>query len=364
MLAWGVAFALLSTTLPMLETLADRPDYVRFTAALSWFWLYRSHRTEGRCWLRHSLAHARSVDLRIMSRARALDGATVLAISQGDYEEAEQFATEYLAFSRTIDDTWSEAAALNLLGVIARAAGDLDRAADAFSAAHALFQQQSLSDWAAIALLNLGTVAFWRGDWARAKAAGTEALTLFRRQSDDYGTAVALSDLALTAAQEGDHSGAALLFAECLETWRNVGTKEVLVDWLAKVATLATAGQQAALGVSLLAAATQVAATMSYSFEPPESARQEQALMTARSMLKADELASGQVEGRSWTLEEAVVRASDFLNWLPNAAIPRRITDKAGPYGLTPRDLDVLRLLVDGLSDRLIGEALFISQAR
>jgi len=33
----------------------------------------------------------------------------------------------------------------------------------------------------------------------------------------------------------------------------------------------------------------------------------------------------------------------------------------AAPYGLTPRELDVLRLLVEGRSDRQIGEALSIS---
>ena len=34
--------------------------------------------------------------------------------------------------------------------------------------------------------------------------------------------------------------------------------------------------------------------------------------------------------------------------------------DDASGFGLTPRELDVLRLLVEGRSDREIGEALFI----
>ena len=40
---------------------------------------------------------------------------------------------------------------------------------------------------------------------------------------------------------------------------------------------------------------------------------------------------------------------------------PPRPDDARPSHGLTPRELDVVRLIVEGRSDRAIGEALFIS---
>ena len=65
-------------------------------------------------------------------------------------------------------------------------------------------------------------------------------------------------------------------------------------------------------------------------------------------------------EGRRLTLEEAIAIATDFLTGLEQPPTDEQ-SDTSAPYGLTPRELDVLRLLIDGRSDRQIGDVLCIS---
>jgi DNA-binding CsgD family transcriptional regulator len=73
-----------------------------------------------------------------------------------------------------------------------------------------------------------------------------------------------------------------------------------------------------------------------------------------RAALGAKAFAEAWSLGRLLTLEEAVSEA--FALAAPEAS-PRAPRDATG---LTPREVDVLRLLVEGKSDREIGEALFI----
>ena len=216
----------LRAALSWFEATGDTDGFVRLAAALAWFWLYRSHRTEGQRWLTRAVEQARVAGLRTIARTRVLDGATVLAFTQGDYARAEGLAVEYLAVSQEIDDLWGAAAALNLMGVVARAEGEFARAAEVFTEALTLCQRQALADWTAPALRNLGTVAYWQGTFDRATALGTEALMLVRRQDDDFGTAMVLCDLALAASHGPDPANAVALFLDSLDAWRKIGNKE------------------------------------------------------------------------------------------------------------------------------------------
>jgi DNA-binding CsgD family transcriptional regulator len=204
-------------------------------------------------------------------------------------------------------------------------------------------------------------VAYWQGTFDRATALGTEALVLFRRQDDDFGTAMVLCDLALAASHGPDPANAVALFLDSLDAWRKIGNKEGLVDWLPCVATLAIACRWHELGVRLLAAVERASETIGYRFEPPELARQEQALDVAQSTLGLAAYTEAMAEGRRLTLESAIATATELLTALREEPAAKEEQKKPAPYGLTRRELDVLRLLIDGRSDRQIGDALSIS---
>ena len=176
-------YANLQAALGWLEANEPGDGFVRLAAALGWFWLHRRSRAEGRRWLEAAIAQGQASGARTIALARALDGAGVLAFSQGDYARAEAFITEYLALSQELDDPWGTPAALNLLGVVARAREEFGRAQDYFTEALTLFRARNEAGWCALVLLNLGTIAYWTGRLDEAEAHIQEALTIYRQQS-------------------------------------------------------------------------------------------------------------------------------------------------------------------------------------
>ncbi len=90
----------------------------------------------------------------------------------------------------------------------------------------------------------------------------------------------------------------------------------------------------------------------------PERAAYERAADAARSALGAEEFASAWAAGRALPLDRATAEARAVGD---AAAAEPAGTAPAAAHGLTPREAEVLRLLVEGRSDREIGAALFIS---
>ncbi len=264
----------LRAALTHLGETAETEASLRLAGALAPFWLFHSHRGEGRGWLKLALDRARGAAA-AAPRAKAVGGAAILAFSQGDYGRAAELAEESLTLRQDQGDNWGIATALNLLGAVERGRGDYDLAALRFEAALALFEETGDTGWIALARGNLGILAFWRGDLEQATALLEDAVALYRQAGDlyAYGAAATLSDLALVSCDRGDHTRAAALFAESLTRWREVGTKEGLADWLARVAVLAAERGQFAQAVRVFGAAESLCEAIGYAFELPARAR-------------------------------------------------------------------------------------------
>jgi len=152
---------------------------------------------------------------------------------------------------------------------------------------------------------------------------------------------------------------------QSIEQWQRVGTREGMIDWLTRVATLAAVHGQPDQAMSWFAAAEQVSTTLGYVLDVPERVRQRPALERARLALGADRAEAAWVAGLETQLEMAVHQARGWLVTLlavPGVEhVPVAPPTCAGGAGLTPREMDVLYLLVEGHSDRQIGERLYIS---
>src|SRR5262249_55028679 len=96
---------------------------IRLAGALSRFWDIRGHFDEGRQQLSAILGAEEPVQ-RTAARARALNGAGVLAYSQGDYTAAKATLVESLAVSRELDDRPATARSLSNVALVALAQGD------------------------------------------------------------------------------------------------------------------------------------------------------------------------------------------------------------------------------------------------
>jgi non-specific serine/threonine protein kinase len=353
----------LRAALDWLKQSGDAPGLLRLSGFLGWFWFYRSHRAEGRTWLERALTPA-GLDAFPPDRARALQGLGTIALFRGEYEYATAVTEESLSLSRALGDTWSSAMALNLLGAIARGQGRLDEAVPLLE--EAIGHLRLLGDEARLALAtcNLGILAHWRGDPEQATALLEEALARYRRLDDAWGITVVASDLGLVTLDRGDARRAAELFAESCVRWQAVGTKEVLADWLARVATFAATIGRAVDAAVLFGAAVALRETIGYTPESVELARYDRALAGLRT-LGEERLAGELAAGRALPLEAARARATALLEVAADApgASGRASAARAdaAPYDLSVRELEVLRHLADGHSDREIAELLSIS---
>jgi DNA-binding NarL/FixJ family response regulator len=140
--------------------------------------------------------------------------------------------------------------------------------------------------------------------------------------------------------------------------------KEHLIDGLAGMAMVAVGAGAAEDAARLLGAAAAQREALGYVFEIPERERYGRAVAAVRAVLGDDAFAAAEATGRLLSLDEAVAEAKAVaLAVQAGRAAPPAPGNPglAAAVGLTRREAEVLRLLVDGRSDRAIAAALFIS---
>ncbi|MBW3634202.1 MAG: tetratricopeptide repeat protein, partial [Chloroflexi bacterium] len=209
----------LRSALEWLGSQGSAERLVRLAASLWRFWWIRGHITQGRKQLDAALAIARSV--KTPARAAALDGAGVLAETQGSYGEAEAYHRESLALSQELDDTIGVARALGNLGVVALGRGDNDLAAMQLEQSLALARESSDRVLIATALNDLGNAAYGRDELDRAEALYKESLALRRQTGSVIEIARSLNNLGSVAFNRGDFDPASHFYQESLALYRD-----------------------------------------------------------------------------------------------------------------------------------------------
>jgi predicted ATPase/DNA-binding SARP family transcriptional activator len=185
---------------------------VRLAGALWRFWEIRGYYSEGRATLSEALrregAHGRT-----KARAKAANGAGVLASYQGDYGAARALHEESLAISRELGDKEGIAWTLHSLGDVVSAKGDLATAGALQRECLAL--QRELGNKLGIgrSLISLGTLAAAQDDSAAACALYAEGLSIQRELEDKRGAAESLQGLAAVMLAQPEAQQAVILWA-------------------------------------------------------------------------------------------------------------------------------------------------------
>jgi tetratricopeptide (TPR) repeat protein len=288
---------------------------LRLGAVLWPFWLARGYLREGRAWLAVLLA-APGAAGRTRVRAKALDGAGLLAWYQGDYAAAGSLHGESLEIWRELEDEWSIPHALLGLGHAARAQGDLAGARARYEESLASWREVGDRRGIATSLRMLGHVAYLRGDVTTAGAHYEESLALLRdlsdhqELSDRLGMAACLAGLAEVLRVRRDYAAARALHEESLELRRQEEDKRGVALCLARLAGVAVGQGQLERAARLLGATEALLEACSARMDDPlERIDYDRNVAAARAKLGAEAFAAAWAAGRAMSLEQAIAYA-------------------------------------------------------
>jgi non-specific serine/threonine protein kinase len=345
----------LRAALAWFDAAGQHTNILRLLSATLEYWTARPYHTEVRRWLEPSLAAASDAPATV--RAVGLELAVYMSGLLGDAPTAVAFAEEELGTARTLNDPFALGRAHLALGTACAFSGDVARAADAYAEAVPLFQEAEAPVWMAVALAELGDSHLVAGDVAGAVPVLDEALALHRQVGYPWGIAMTLGVRAHAARAQGDQALAARLFADSIAAAEEIGTGRFVLGAVAGLAGVALDLQQPQLAARLLGAVEAERAS-SGAGRIAHRPQTEHITAEVRARLGEPAFAAAWSEGRSMPFEDAVADALAVAASVEEQS--STVRHDVGTDGLTPRELDVLRLLVEGRSDREIGEALFI----
>ncbi len=189
---------------------------LRIAAAIWWFWFVRRHLNEGRSWLETLIAQTKSGDALPAVRAQAHLGVSVLALTQGKYEHAADFAEISVTLFQEAGDRAGMCSAWSTLGNIARDDERFDDAETYYR--RALIESQSLDDpiQTAVILNNLAALTGSQGRYGEAETLLQVSLAIKRAQGDPYGITASLNNLSNVAYEQGAYDRAAAYAEEAL----------------------------------------------------------------------------------------------------------------------------------------------------
>lgn len=344
----------LRAALAWAEAHGEADTALRLAGALRWFWHMRGAPGEGRAWLERALAMHPATPT--AARAHALDAAGLLAWHQGDNAQAAARADASLALGRELGEPKIIAGVLRTRGLVAVRLRRFDEGRVLHEEALALFRSLGDLFWIALSLLNLS--ASVQDDMGRRVALQQEALALFRDQGSPWGTARALTELGRTAISLRDLSGGIAYVREALalnwdrrDRWQLIFGLEILAEGVLAGGHPQRAARLLGMAAGLREATGVTAPLISNRSGDPVA-------VAARAQLAEQSFVAAWDEGRSRPLNQAIAEA---LAMAEEASTPQR-RPVGALHRLTPRELDVLRLVVDGQTNPAIAERLYITE--
>jgi predicted ATPase/DNA-binding CsgD family transcriptional regulator len=372
---------------------------LRLAGALWRFWANRCYFSEGRDWLERALSasgdvppavrakalhHLGNLELDLGEFTRActhfetsleirrtldddqalatsLNGLGLIAYYQGRYDDARRLHEESLSLRRRLGDTQGIGNSLSNLGNVAMAIGDFAGARELHEAALAVRRERGDTDAAAYSVFNLGFLAVrdHRPDDARSRL--EQSLADFREIGDRMGIAYALCELGRVEYREQAYDRAMELLGAALTIRREIGDRRGIVECLEAIAAVAIACREPATGVELFGAAAAEREALSVPIRPCDKVQYEQEIASGRAALSDDQFQAAWTTGQMQSREVSITRALSVAESADaNAAQPSTPAPEV-LAGLTPRELDVLRLIAAGYSDREMAAELFLS---
>lgn len=283
-----------------------------------------------------------------------------LALTEGDYQQSRVLMEESLAYRKTVNHALGIAAALGDMAQLLRISSlappvdEMQRLLD-----ESIIYAREAGDRNVIMAIRFGMawVAFLRGNLDEASQVVDETITFYKEAGKLQSLGHYLELLARISAARGQYAEARVTFEESAVLAKKQNDINTLSSGLVELAHLGVEQGQYARAARILGADEKIRETASVLTSPFDSLHRDHAMTIASAVLGRELFTLLWSEGRTLGLMEALA-ASDALPTTRKAASTRGIMY---PAGLTRREVDVLRLVAQGLTDSQVAEQLVIS---
>jgi ATP/maltotriose-dependent transcriptional regulator MalT len=277
-----------------------------------------------------------------------------ILMHQGQPGAALPLVESRLDLARRLGEPYLTAGLLSVRGAVANAEGDARGAARHTAEAVRLYRQAGDRLRTGHVLGNLGYSGLAAGELDAARRHLAESLDIARTYNDRAAIVYQAFNLGLAEYLRGELDAAGTLFTESLDLARRAGMRSNAAEALLGLALADRGGADPAWPARLHAAADHTLAEVGHTLAPLEvrlAARDRERL---RAAMGDEEFEAEYAEGRVLDPEQVLagLRRTDTV------AAPTQVQPQAQAAGsgqdatvLTPRELDVLRLVAQGLSN-------------
>jgi predicted ATPase/DNA-binding CsgD family transcriptional regulator len=282
-------------------------------------------------------------------------------LEQGNDEAARLHAQHGYRLTKEGGNRWMMAYMLNLLGEVSRLLGDYEAARQSYQQCYFVREEFNDPEGMAVALNHLGKTAGLRQDYAEAERAYARSLTIYRHINDRGGLATTLLGLGEIALRQQEYGRAQQYLHDALQLAAEIAWRPLILTVLGTAAQLLHAWGRVEQAVGLLALVSTHAVSKGETRTLAEGL-----LRTYTRELPASQATRLRTEPLDLTTATTATLAALALQpttMTIQSAAPRRPAMVEQPLiePLTARELEVLQLIADGLSNQQIADQLILS---
>ena len=286
-----------------------------------------------------------------------------LARAQGDYERARMLCDESLAFSSNIGLLRGIADADFLKAQIF-----FDTQADQLLAYQhvesvlELYRQVFDREGVAACFHLLGQITLSQGDAEKARSWFERSVEQHRELGHMAGMVWSMAGIGRVDLIRGDLLEAYTKYEESLSLARALGDQELLVNCMEGFAEVVSMQGKHAWAAQIWGAAAVLRDSIGQPHAPVERVLYDNAIKAVRHHLGEQVFLTAYERGRSMSPDRALLEQAPIV--LPPPTTPSQTTkaiQKSNPDGLTPREVEVLRQVAQGMTNEQVANQLIIS---
>ena len=302
---------------------------LQLSSLLYGLWVGRGLYREGLQWVERALE--RSNHGASAAVVRALDGAGILAILQGDNARGEASLAKAEALARELGDPSLIGETLAYSAFLSYRGREFARAEELLDEARRMLGGQAdsapgvgpvLTLGGVVPFLTLGDLALAQGQVDRAATHYVEAIARFRAAGSEWGWRDMQAGLAAVKYLTGDLPGASALYDESLQRSHSLHFWPIVVSSLLGLAGVAVETGQPEVGARLLGATEGFSARLGATLFIRDDPVHDRVLTTLRLALGEERFAAAREIGRGLSIEAAIAEARAIAETVFTSLIP------------------------------------------